>query len=283
MVSLANDSSRHTGGYFFNDDTSIQNKDSEDLLSDSPALSAELDPPFRKINIVWAIVVEILLFISLVVSTFVLPHVSALNHNNTDTLTLHLHDKSKQGDSGIDAISVACYIHGGLWFVLFGFDRYLRYKHYNHRMCGYLEFYRRTRHLRKIPFIANSGGNAGLLIVLKILQDLKGDHTELYLEIIIAVEAVISLPVLLLYLVKTLKFNRSHISPDVAQEEMMSSFMQNSGNSEIGFRDENYSDQVLEKQADMIRYLKQHNTQLGKRIMALTAENSALKSQISSS
>ena len=47
------------------------------------------------------------------------------------------------------------------------------------------------------------------------------------------------------------------------------------------FRDENYSDQVLEKQADMIRYLKQHNSQLGKRILAITAENNALKSQIS--
>ena len=49
------------------------------------------------------------------------------------------------------------------------------------------------------------------------------------------------------------------------------------------FRDENYSDQVLEKQADMIRYLKQHNSQLGKRILAITAENNALKSQISRS
>ena len=49
------------------------------------------------------------------------------------------------------------------------------------------------------------------------------------------------------------------------------------------FRDENYSDQVLEKQADMIRYLKQHNSQLGKRILAITAENNAMKSQISRS
>lgn len=73
------------------------------------------------------------------------------------------------------------------------------------------------------------------------------------------------------------------MSPDVAQDEMISSFMQNSGTSEIGFRDENYSDQVLEKQADMIRYLKQHNSQLGRRILALTAENNALKSQISQS
>lgn len=42
-------------------------------------------------------------------------------------------------------------------------------------------------------------------------------------------------------------------------------------------RDDSYSDQVLERQADMIRYLKQHNVQLGKRLLALTEENSMLK------
>lgn len=43
------------------------------------------------------------------------------------------------------------------------------------------------------------------------------------------------------------------------------------------WRDDSYSDQVLERQADMIRYLKQHNVQLGKRLLALTEENSMLK------
>ncbi|XP_052059862.1 transmembrane protein 192-like isoform X1 [Mytilus californianus] len=286
MVSLSNES-RHTGGYFFNEDGSGQNKDTEDLLSESPALSAELDPPFRKIHIVWAIVVEILLFTGLVIATFVLPHISVLQPDRNATK----HDGKHLG-AHVDEISVACYVHGGLWFVLLGFDRYLRYHHYRHRMCGYLEFYRRTRHLRKIPLMANSAGNAALLIVLKLLQNLNGTHTDLYIEIVIALEAVVAVSVLLIYLVKTVKFNSLLMSPDVAQDEMISSFMQNSGTSEIGFsfgcndigfKDENYSDQVLEKQADMIRYLKQHNSQLGRRILALTAENNALKSQISQS
>ena len=38
------------------------------------------------------------------------------------------------------------------------------------------------------------------------------------------------------------------------------------------FRDEDYLDEVLEKQADMIRYLKQHNSNLGKKILKLTTE-----------
>ena len=40
------------------------------------------------------------------------------------------------------------------------------------------------------------------------------------------------------------------------------------------FRDNDYLDEVLEKQADMIRYLQQHNANLGKRLMKLTAQQS---------
>ena len=39
-------------------------------------------------------------------------------------------------------------------------------------------------------------------------------------------------------------------------------------------RDNDYLDEVLEKQADMIRYLQQHNANLGKRLMKLTAQQS---------
>ena len=64
-------------GYFFNEDTSGQNKESDDLLSDCPALSAELDPPFRKINIVWAIVVEILLFVGVLYKYIIYKYICA--------------------------------------------------------------------------------------------------------------------------------------------------------------------------------------------------------------
>lgn len=39
-------------------------------------------------------------------------------------------------------------------------------------------------------------------------------------------------------------------------------------------RENDYLDEVLEKQADMIRYLQQHNANLGKRLMKLTAQQS---------
>lgn len=37
-------------------------------------------------------------------------------------------------------------------------------------------------------------------------------------------------------------------------------------------RDEDYLDDVLEKQADLIRYLKEHNAHLGRKILKLTSQ-----------
>lgn len=93
---------------------------------------------------------------------------TTLQHSNNTTLD----NNNKNEGTQIDAVSVACFIHGGLWFILFCFDRYLRYRHYHHRMCGYLEFYRRTRHLRKIPFIANSGGKPFFLLLDIVVSSL---------------------------------------------------------------------------------------------------------------
>ena len=57
--------------------------------------------------------------------------------------------------------------------------------------------------------------------------------------------------------------------PDVQEEEAAVGFLPAHSGSEIGFRDETFLDEVLEKQADMIKYLKQHNVHLGKKIIHL--------------
>ena len=42
--------------------------------------------------------------------------------------------------------------------------------------------------------------------------------------------------------------------------------------SSVFFRDETVMEDILEKQADQIRYLKEHNSHLGKKVLKLTAE-----------
>ncbi|KAK3086055.1 hypothetical protein FSP39_012767 [Pinctada imbricata] len=257
-------------GYFFHDNGSIQDPDQDDLLlSSSPITGHNLDTPSHKINTIWAVVVEILAFVGLEVCVFVIP-------------TLCPHYKSCNPSSD----SLVVYIYCGVWFGALLLDRYYRYQHNRSRLAGYLEFYRRTRNIRRLPFFINCIASTVLLIGIKLMDTKCGDnnencgivHKSLILQIIISLDVAVTLAFLILYLVKTIQFNRSDVTPDVTRDELSSSFMHSSVSSEIGFRDESYSDQVLEKQADMIRYLKQHNAQLSKRILMLTAENNALKS-----
>ncbi|XP_067676117.1 transmembrane protein 192-like [Haliotis asinina] len=266
MVSLS-ETSRHSGGYFFNDEqNSIQTSDTEELLRDHVGLTGDGEIVFRKINTLWAIICQILLSIALLTGSFIIP-VFCL-----------------QNKCGADDIALVIYIHGAFWFIFLAFDRYYRQQHYVNRLNGYLEFYRRTKNIRRMPFLITSGGNALLLIVTRILEEYC--HTpdkcyilkkENYIQIVVAMETAIMLIFLIMYLARTYKFNRCQAHPDVSQDEMLNSFVHSQSQaSDIGFRDENYVDQVLEKQADMIRYLKQHNSQLGKRILALTAQNNSL-------
>ncbi|CAF5197121.1 unnamed protein product, partial [Rotaria magnacalcarata] len=65
-----------------------------------------------------------------------------------------------------------------------------------------------------------------------------------------------------------IKFNRKRARPDAAHDDLLSSFVtsQTSAN-EIGFRDETYRENVLEKQADLIRYLRERNELLGRLVL----------------
>ncbi|XP_041373718.1 transmembrane protein 192-like [Gigantopelta aegis] len=270
MVSLSDDS-RRSGGYFFNDDHStIQASDSDDLLLQNHELFAgEKDAPFKHINTTWAILLEMLLFVLLVVAGFVVPVVCAGQK------------------CGTDAVAIIVYAHGALWFVLLLMDYFFRRKHHVSRLYGYLEFFRRTKKIRRVPLLINSGASAVLLILVKVLDKYCNKtpgaacptlRDENYIQIVITIEVALIIPFLGLYLVRTVRFNRDEACPDVNKDEMLTSFIQSqSQSSDIGFRDENYIEEILEKQADMIRYLKQHNAQLGKRILTLTAENAILK------
>jgi hypothetical protein len=50
-------------GYFFHDHGSVQDSDREDLLSDTPSLSATTDPPYRKIHTTWTAGLEIVVIV----------------------------------------------------------------------------------------------------------------------------------------------------------------------------------------------------------------------------
>lgn len=74
---------------------------------------------------------------------------------------------------------------------------------------------------------------------------------------------------------RVMRFNRLRPPTDVAREEWLSSFTRDSyaGSGEIGYHPRGSNlEELLEKQADLIRYLRDHNVQLSHRIMLLVSQ-----------
>lgn len=77
-----------------------------------------------------------------------------------------------------------------------------------------------------------------------------------------------------MFLVKVQRFNKQKPPPDVQREEWNACVSPEA--TEIGspLRGEKLYD-FLQKQADLIRFLKEHNAKLGEKLMVLTAQMQA--------
>ncbi|XP_018546421.1 transmembrane protein 192 isoform X1 [Lates calcarifer] len=158
-----------------------------------------------------------------------------------------------------------------LWVLVLVFTHCVQHHHSQARRRGYLRFYRETQGLDHLPLTVHSAGNALLLVVLaaKLSPTV---HTYLLLSIL-GLELLVAVPCLLYYTVKVMRFNRERAAPDVSQEEHLHTYSITSLPTETGFREGSSLEEVVEKQADLIEYLKQHNTLLSKRLLNLTAQH----------
>lgn len=168
-------------------------------------------------------------------------------------------------------------------------DRYVHYYHRRARFLGHLSFYRSTRSLRKIPFTTLALGNAAILLLVS-LWDADEGYAGVYrinvLQGITTLEIIICGPALLLLIVKTWRFNSRAPLPD-SPADLLPSFDSavNSGGASlrtlpqhrsshagggIGFSEEDYLDEVMERQGDMIKYLQQQKETLSLNIVQLT-------------
>ncbi|XP_070780986.1 transmembrane protein 192 [Enoplosus armatus] len=159
-----------------------------------------------------------------------------------------------------------------LWVLVLLFTGCVQHHHSQARSRGYLRFYRQMQGLKHLPLTVHSAGNVLLLVVLAAQLSLTV-HTYMLL-IILGLELLVALPCLLYYTVKVMQFNRERAAPDVSQEEHSHNFsITGSMPTETGFREGSSLEEVVEKQADLIEYLKQHNTLLSKRLLNLTAQH----------
>ncbi|XP_064471838.1 transmembrane protein 192-like isoform X3 [Ornithodoros turicata] len=76
----------------------------------------------------------------------------------------------------------------------------------------------------------------------------------------------------------TLNFHRNKFKQDTQHDEVLLSFLHSQSSvADIGFRDGTVLEDIIEKQSDMIKYLKKYNAFLGKKILNLSIELSRLR------
>ncbi|XP_048415598.1 transmembrane protein 192 isoform X3 [Stegostoma tigrinum] len=98
-------------------------------------------------------------------------------------------------------------------------------------------------------------------------------RTRGYLELYRSIRHLKRLPLLIHSAVKIIKFNQLKPCPDIQEEERRHRYP-NLTNvlSETGFRDGSNLENLVEKQADLIDYLKMHNVELSKRLLTLISQ-----------
>ncbi|CAF4830670.1 unnamed protein product [Rotaria sp. Silwood1] len=253
MVSLNTQNSRSGGAMSFEDRLIHAN---DEIITENTPLIIGIEQYYRPIRTTAFIIIHILLAIIFETVIVLFPFL-CYDKRIADVCDHH------------SPYNISLYIHAGFYIISVIFDRVYHYHQDLSRRDGYLDFYRRTRNLRRTPLIIISTGNAILVAMIKLVEDYQSSILPLQpwhcLAILTTIEVIIMLIVLLWYLIITIKFNREHIPPDAALDDLLSTFasLQTSTNT-IGFRDETYTENVLEKQADLIRYLHERNDHLAR-------------------
>ncbi|XP_059030632.1 transmembrane protein 192 isoform X1 [Mustela lutreola] len=161
-----------------------------------------------------------------------------------------------------------------LWILHFLLERYIQYHHNKVKNQGYNTIYLATRHLKGLALMIHSTGSTALLLVLCVQHSFP-EPSRLYLDLILAIlglELICSLTCLLIYTVKIRKFNKAKPQPDVLEEEKIYAYPSNI-TSETGFRPISSLEEIVEKQGDIIAYLKRHNALLSKRLLTFTSSD----------
>ncbi|KAM9857389.1 transmembrane protein 192 [Aulostomus maculatus] len=158
-----------------------------------------------------------------------------------------------------------------LWALVALFTACVQHHHSQARNRGYLRFYKQMQGLKQLPLTIHSAGNVLLLVV--VASGLPETVRTYILIGVLGLELLVGLPCLLHYTVKVMRFNTDRSAPDVSQEEHSYTHSVTSLPTETGFREGSSLEDVVEKQADLIEYLKQHNSLLSKRLLNLTAQH----------
>lgn len=177
-----------------------------------------------------------------------------------------------------EAYFIMLYLRVMFWIITLIIDHISKYHHEKLRLNGYHDFHKSTTVHRGLPFYIVSLWNTAILALQTLMQHYYGEHFGehcvekifspiIYITIFSSVETIILCIVNGLYIGRVYKFNETAQLPDALRGSHHSS----SGSVGLVQPGANLSE-LLEKQADLISYLKDHNLKLNQKLMHLNAQ-----------
>jgi len=155
------------------------------------------------------------------------------------------------------------------------FDFIVKYHHNQLRLNGYHEFFRDTQCHKSVPLLVVSLWNTAILGVAAGIQHYYGDgffekciesffSPVVYITAFSCAESVVFLFVHGLYIRRVVKFNNAAMPPDALRGI-------NTAAGSVGLMQRGADiTELLEKQADLISYLKEHNARLNQKLMQMS-------------
>lgn len=169
------------------------------------------------------------------------------------------------------------YLRAAFWVITYLFDHYVKHKHEELRLNGYHEFHRATAMHKGVPLHVVSLWNTTILAVQALMQHYYGDEfvkhcTAQFLSPITYITTFNIVENIILgcingsYIVRVRNFNKSGQPPDALTGSSC-----NEGSLGL-LQSRNNASELLEKQADLINFLKDHNLKLNQKLMQLSGQ-----------
>lgn len=235
-------------------------EDMRDLLlaSDSP------DQLFKPIRTLPIVIFLLITDVSVLITSFVLPqYYNSFDYPRHPSL-----------------YSTLLYLQITLWVLTVIADQLISRRHQKSQLSGFLEFNRKIMPLMRAFLITVTSCSILLLTSAAVSWDYcprEGTCSQFvpltpahYVQIILSLQTSILLPVCLAYSVRIHQFNTSRPLPDILEGQMVYSLSRSlPAFEDVGVR-ETPDDTLLEKQAEAIHFLKEHNARLSRKILSLT-------------
>lgn len=178
-----------------------------------------------------------------------------------------------------------------VWTTFFIVRFYINWKH---KIClmayGYLEFYETASRYIELPFYIFCMWLCILLVITCMYVEHCGDisffcdTSSLYSPIIVVTTAIslqnmLLIPLFSVYIMKVYEYNKSQSPPDSERgnQWMPNTLRESLASEEMGYRERSEMiHSILENQADLIRYYRETNEVLNKKIFYLTSQSRAI-------